>query len=172
NTLEDWIGGYIEDVRNEKLFPGRESALYKFSWHKDLDGNLLDTKTAAVEVLNILRPSIAIAIYFAFTGLALHQFPEEKEKLNGDNPYYLHMFIQEIRRYFPFFPFNGAITRKSFTWEGYQFEEGVLTIFDFYGTNHDPHVWENPDLFQPDRFKDWHTSPTNQVQYKLVAQGG
>lgn len=32
--LEDWVSALVEEVRNEKLFPGRDSALYKFSWHK------------------------------------------------------------------------------------------------------------------------------------------
>ncbi|MCC5890051.1 MAG: cytochrome P450 [Alkalibacterium sp.] len=169
---ESWCSDIIKQVREGDLHPKEETALYKVAWHRELDGNLLDLKTAAVELLNVLRPSVAIAIYFAFTALSLHQFPEVKEKLNGDNPYYLHMFIQEIRRYYPFFPFNGAITRKDFVWEGYEFEEDTLVILDFYGTNHDPRIWEKPEEFNPERFSDWHTSPTDQVQMKLVAQGG
>lgn len=169
---ESWCSDLIKQVREGALLPDEDTALYNVSWHRELDGNLLDLKTAAVELLNVLRPSVAIAIYFAFTALSLHQFPQEKEKLKGDNPYYLHMFIQEIRRYYPFFPFNGAITRKNFVWEGYEFEKDTLVILDFYGTNHDPRIWEKPEEFNPGRFSDWHTSPTDQVQMKLVAQGG
>lgn len=47
-----------------------------------------------------------------------------------------------------------------------------MVIFDFYGTCHDERLWENPETFNPNRFLDWTESPTNQVQYKLVAQGG
>lgn len=169
---EEWVKNLVEQVRKGELEAPEDSALHTFSWHKNLDGELLDTKTAAVEVLNILRPSVAISIYLCFTALALHQFPEIKEKLNGDNPYYLHMFIQEIRRYFPFFPFQAARVRKDFTWKDYSFKKGTLTLLDIYGTNHDPALWDNPEVFNPDRFKDWNVSPTNHVQYKLLAQGG
>lgn len=171
-NAEKWISGLVEQVRNGKIHPPEHSALYTFSWHKTLKDELLDTKTAAVEVLNILRPCVALSIYLSFTALSLHQFPEVKEKISRDNPGYIHKFVQEIRRYFPFFPFQVAKAQKDFTWEGYRFEEGTMTLLDIYGTNHDAKVWSNPELFDPDRFDEWEKSPTHQKQYKLIAQGG
>lgn len=169
---ESWCRDLIQQVRDNKLHPQEKTALYQVAWHEQLDGELLDLKTAAVELLNVLRPSVAIAIYFTFTALSLHQFPEVKDKLNGEDPYYLHMFIQEIRRYYPFFPFNGATTRKNFEWKGYSFDKDTLVILDFYGTNHDSRIWEDPEEFRPERFSDWHSSPTDEIQMKLLAQGG
>lgn len=172
HKLESWMKTLIQQVRDGELDVKANTALYQTAWHRELDGELLDLKTAAVEMLNFIRPHVALSVYFAFTALSLHQFPEEREKLNGSNPYHLHMFIQEIRRYYPFFPFNGAITRKDFVWEGYSFEADTMVVMDFYGTNHDNRIWDNPSVFNPSRFSDWHTSPTDQVQMKLLAQGG
>jgi fatty-acid peroxygenase len=45
-----------------------------------------------------------------------------------------------------------AVVKEDFNWEGFVFEEGNLTLLDLYGTNHDPNLWGNPDLFKPDRF--------------------
>jgi fatty-acid peroxygenase len=65
------------------------------------------------------------------------------------------MFVQEVRRFYRFFPFVAAVVKKDFPWKGFKFEEGTLTILDLYGTNHDPEVWENHDVFNPNRFAKW-----------------
>lgn len=164
---EKWVGGLIEEVRAGKLHPPEESTLYVFSHHQELGGEVLDTKTAAVEVVNILRPITAVSIYLAFTALALHQFPEQKPKLTSANGSYTTCFVQEVRRFYPFFPFTGAKVKKDFEWRGMHFKEGTLALLDLYGTNHDPHLWENPDLFQPERFEEWDKSP-----FDFIPQGG
>ncbi|QXE01238.1 cytochrome P450 [Terribacillus sp. DMT04] len=163
---DQWMAELVKQVRNGELHPIREGALYVFSWHRDIDGELLPEKVAAVEVLNIVRPIVAISIFIAFSALALHQFPQEKGRLQkGDGS--IHRFVQEVRRFYPFFPAAIAKVKKDFQWEGYQFQEGTLTLLDIYGNNHDPHLWEQPDLFQPDRFLDWDGSP-----FDFIPQGG
>lgn len=165
--VENWIGDLVEKVRNGEINPPESTALNRFAWHRDLEGNLLDTNTAAVEVINILRPIVAIAIFINFSALALHHFPEEREKLESHDEKYAQMFVQEVRRFYPFFPLVTALVKKDFTWNGYKFEEGTLTLLDLYGTNHDPEIWENPDLFSPDRFSKWEGSP-----FDFIPQGG
>lgn len=165
--VEKWIGGLIEEVRAGRLHPPEETTLYVFSHHQELAGSVLDTKTAAVEVLNILRPITAVSIYLAFTALALHQFPEQKPKLTSVDGSYTKYFVQEVRRFYPFFPFTGAKVKTDFEWRGMRFKEGTLTLLDLYGTNHDPMLWENPDLFQPERFENWEKSP-----FDFIPQGG
>lgn len=164
---EKWIKDLVAQVRQNEIVVDQNSALYQFSWHKDLENQLLDPDIVAVEVLNILRPTIAVTIYINFIALSLHQHPEEKEKLTTNDEKALDMFVQEVRRFYPFFPFNGARVKKDFIWNGYKFEQGTLTLLDFYGTNHDPHIWENPDLFKPERFANWEGNP-----FTLIPQGG
>ncbi|MDQ0163867.1 cytochrome P450 [Aeribacillus alveayuensis] len=167
NRVESWIEGLIEEVRNRNLNPPENTALHKFAWHRDLEGNLLNKKIAAVEVINILRPIVAIAIYINFIALAVHHYPEERKKLESRDEKYAEMFVQEVRRFYPFFPFVAALVKKDFTWKGYKFEEGTLTLLDLYGTNHDPELWENPEVFNPERFAKWEENP-----FSFIPQGG
>lgn len=167
NRVEQWMVELINRVRDGKVNPPENTALHKFAWHRDLEGNLLDTEIAAVEVINILRPIVAIAIFINFIALAVYHYTEERKKLENREEKYAQMFVQEVRRFYPFFPFVVALVKKDFIWKGYKFEEGTLTLLDLYGTNHDPNIWENPDLFNPDRFSKWAGSP-----FSFIPQGG
>lgn len=167
NHAEKWMQELIEKVRQGTVTPPGNTALYKFSWHRELDGNLLDLEVATVEVINILRPIVAIAIFINFITLALHHYPEERKMLLAGDEKYAEMFIQEVRRYYPFFPFVTALVKKDFTWNDYQFVKGTLTLLDLYGTNHDPKIWNNPDVFNPARFFNWKESP-----FGFIPQGG
>src|SRR5699024_939553 len=120
------------------------------------------------ELVNILRPTVAVSVYIAFCALALYDFTEEKKKLEAPvNEEYYQMFVQEVRRYYPFFPMAVARVRQDFLWKGHDFKEGTLVMLDLYGTNHHPHLWEKPNEFYPERFKDWDESPFN-----FIPQGG
>lgn len=164
---EEWIKEVIEDVRAGKLKAEEGSALYAMAFHSELDGSQLDTQMAAVELINVLRPIVAIATFITFTALALHEHPECKERLQSGNSHYLEMFVQEVRRYYPFGPFVGARVQKDFIWNQCEFEEGMLVLLDMYGTNHDSRLWENPNVFRPERFKEWKGS-----LFDFIPQGG
>lgn len=165
--VESWLEKLIDAIRSGDNVTAEDTPFYQIAMHRDLDGNLLDTHTAAVEVLNLLRPTVAISVYIALSGLALHDFPEKKDTLKtGDETYY-KMFVQEIRRYYPFFPVAPAIVKRNFLWNGHHFKEGKLVMLDLYGNNHHPSLWENPNAFVPERFQDWEKSP-----FDLIPQGG
>ncbi|SDN58091.1 fatty-acid peroxygenase [Psychrobacillus sp. OK028] len=165
--VEKWVEGLVDQVREGHLNPAEGTALHEISLHKDLEGEYLEGRVAAVEVINILRPIVAIAIYINFTALAIHHYPEQKEKLETADAKYFQMFVQEVRRFYPFFPMAAAKVRKDFSWEGYLFKEGTLTLLDLYGTNHDTELWDNPDIFNPYRFSGWDKSP-----FDFIPQGG
>ncbi|MCM3722846.1 cytochrome P450 [Solibacillus isronensis] len=167
NRVEKWMGNLIDQVREGKLNPEEGTALYTFSMHRDLEGNLFDQEVASVEVINILRPIVAIAVYITFSALAAHHYPEERKKLQSGNEKNTQMFVQEVRRFYPFFPFAAAEVKTDFTWKDYTFEKGTLTLLDLYGTNHDTNIWGNPEVFQPSRFENWDGSP-----FSFIPQGG
>lgn len=164
---EDWIEELVEKVREGKVNPPENKPLYTFSWHRDLDGNLLDKSIVAVEILNLLRPMVAITVYICFTAHAVYFNKEEADKLKNNDSERLHWFMQEVRRFYPFFPFTAARVKDNFSWRGYEFEEDTLTLLDLYGTNHHPEYWENPDRFEPERFAEWSGSP-----FDFIPQGG
>lgn len=165
--VEKWLEKLIVDIRSDQEITLKDTPLYKIAMHRDLNNQLLDKHTATVEVLNLLRPTVAISVYIALSALALHSFPEKKEKLKMSDATYQKMFVQEIRRYYPFFPVAPAIVKKDFLWDGHDFKEGTLVLLDLYGNNHHPSLWKNPNEFMPERFENWDKSP-----FDLIPQGG
>ncbi|MFB4261758.1 cytochrome P450 [Shouchella clausii] len=163
---ESWVKELVEDVRTGKRQAAEGKTLHTMSFHRELNGEWMDAQTAAVEIINILRPIVAISIYICFTALAVHQHPQEREKLGSDEEKLQH-FVQEVRRFYPFFPFVPARPIKDFTWNGYPFKKGTLVLLDLYGTNHHPQLWDNPEQFRPDRFATWNKSP-----FAFIPQGG
>ncbi len=167
NKAEEWIVGIIKDVRSYKLKVEEDSALYAMAFHKDLHGKELSDEMAAIELINVLRPIVAISTFITFTALALYKHPEYKEKLLKGGSDYLEMFIQEVRRYYPFTPFLGGIVKNNFNWNNYEFKEGMLVLLDVYGTNHDSRIWDKPYEFCPERFKEWEGN-----LFDFIPQGG
>jgi len=164
---EKWLKEIIKDVRTGKLKPEKGSALHAISYYKDPNGKQLDIQMAAVELINVLRPIVAIATYITFAATALHEHPECTDKLRLNTGNYIEWFVQEIRRYYPFTPFIGARVRKDFIWNQCHFSKGTLVLLDAYGTNHDSRIWHNPNDFQPERFKKWKGS-----LFDFIPQGG
>ena len=167
SSADDWMEGIVEEIRNEKITVESDRAAYRFSWHHDENGQLLSVETAAVELLNLIRPMTAVSVWVAMIGLAMHEFPEEREKLETADDMEKEWFIQEVRRYYPFFPFAAAKTDMAFEWKGYEFEKDTLTLLDLYGTNRHPGDWAEPGEFMPERFRGWQQTPFN-----FIPQGG
>ena len=167
SALERWIELVIEQFRAGVLEAMEGSAIYTIATHRDKDGQLLDTHTAAVELINILRPIVAVARFIVYGALALYDYPDCKKNFMEGNDRYVEIFVQEVRRYYPFAPFLGAMVRQDFEWKGFRFKKGTSVLIDLYGTNHDPALWEMPHEFRPERFEERESN-----LYDFVPQGG
>ncbi len=167
NRNEAWLRGIVKQIRAGTYQPPEDTAAFIVANHRDLDGNLLDAQVAAVELNNILRPTVAVSAYIVQCAHALHEHPATREKLANGSADDLWCFVQEVRRFYPFFPFAGAKVKESFEWQGYPFPTGRKVLLDLYGTNHDPRIWDRPDEFDPERFREWDGNP-----FTLIPQGG
>lgn len=152
--LERWAAGLIASIRRGQLEVQQGSALQVVAHHRNLDGTRLDQQVAAVELLNLIRPIVAISWYVTFAAHALYQQPEWRPRVvaaDGDRA--LEWFVQEVRRFYPFTPFVGARVRADFSCRGHRFPKGRLVLLDVYGNLHDPDLWEEPNSFLPERFE-------------------
>lgn len=164
---EKWVGKLLDGVRAGRQYARDDSPLFAVAWFRDLDDKLLTTSMAAVELLNLLRPIVAIARYVVFEAVALHEHPQWRTRLaRGDAPA-TEWFVQEVRRFYPFTPLLGARVRAAFEWGGCRFKKGQLVLLDVHGIDHDERQWAQPDEFQPERFRDWDGSP-----FSFIPQGG
>lgn len=167
DSQEKWLGDIIKKVRSGKLNPPAYTPAYIVAHHRDINGKKLDIHTAAVELNNSFRPLIATAYFVVFGAMALHEYPQEAEKIKNDQDNYTQMFTQEVRRYYPFAPAMAAKVKKKFIWHDYKFKKNMLVVLDIFGTNRHPEYWDEPDKFIPERFKNWKESP-----FAFVPQGG
>ncbi|MCI0754631.1 cytochrome P450 [Teichococcus vastitatis] len=156
----------VERLRAAELEAPPGSAALTIATHRDTDGATLPAGIAAVELLNILRPIVAVGRYITFAALALHRHPEWRERFAQGDEADLEPFVQEVRRLYPFFPMIGGRARQALRWGGHDFAPGDWVLLDLHGTNHDPRLWPEPDRFRPERFRGWQGNP-----YTLVPQG-
>lgn len=166
-SAEDWIRKVIEEVRSGKLKCEAGTALYEMAFYTEPNGSELDKQMAAEELINVLRPFVAIATFITFAALAIHQYPEAKEQLRPSSEQEIECFVQEVRRFYPFAPYLGAKVKSDFVWNGCQFKQDMLVLLDVYGTNHDERVWNQPNKFKPERFQNWSGD-----WFNFIPQGG
>ncbi|HEV7265269.1 MAG TPA: cytochrome P450 [Falsiroseomonas sp.] len=164
---ERWARDLLQEVRtrNDVAPPG--SPLDTIARHLELDGAPLDSRTAAVELLNLLRPTVAVALYITFAALALHEHPAERDALRGGDDAALEAFAQEVRRLSPFFPAVAGRVQEPFDWRGHRFARGAWVVLDIYGSNRDPRSWTDPEAFRPARFHGHTENP-----FAPIPQGG
>ncbi|MFI9027835.1 cytochrome P450 [Streptomyces sp. NPDC053560] len=169
---EERLARRIEDVRRggpghtEQGAPAG-AALAEVARHHEADGALLDPHTAAVEILNVIRPTVAVAWFLTFAAHALHRRPEQGAPLAKGDTGYARAFAHEVRRFYPFVPFLGGLAARDLEWRGEPVAAGTMVLLDVYGYLHDPELWPRPYTFDPTRFTDAEPGRDD-----LIPQGG
>lgn len=169
---EKWAQELLSEARNNPV-PGKENvALYAFAEATDVDGNRLPLNIAAVDFLNIIRPTVAITVWVDLMGDALFGPNNVYKELKQNFDHLQDSFIQEMRRYYPFFPMVPAISKRDIDVDGYLVPEGSWVVLDLYGTNHDSRSINNSDSFIIDRYVGRTKQISYDEEYEMIAQGG
>jgi fatty-acid peroxygenase len=164
---ESWLARLVEDVRAGRETVPQGSAVDVVAHHRDADRELLEPRVAAVELLNIIRPTVAVCWFVAFAGHALIRWPAQRKRLASGDPAFAEAFAHEVRRFYPFAPFVGGRAPREVEWDGQRIPTGAMVLLDLYGQNHDPELWGDPYAFRPERF-----IGRDIGAFELVPQGG
>lgn len=163
---EAWARQVIAEAR--RAAPQSEpTPVQQIATYRGPDGQLLDLRTAGVELLNLIRPTVAVGRFITFAALALHEYPEAAAWLRKDVEGRLRAFAQEVRRFYPFFPVIAGTVKTPFEWREHAFRAGDWVMLGLHATNHDARLWEAPRAFRPQRFLHADDMPP-----QLIPQGG
>lgn len=164
---ERWAEELITGVRDGTVRTRAGSALVTLAALSDADGRPLDPRVCAVELLNVLRPTVAVGRFLVYCAWALHQHPVWRARFASGDDSELDSFVQEVRRFFPFIPMVGGTATRDCSFGDKQLKRGAWVMLDLYATNHSEKSWARPDAFLPQRFRGRKVFPND-----LVPQGG
>ncbi|MFW6773867.1 cytochrome P450 [Nocardioides sp. CPCC 205120] len=128
----------------------------------------LDDRTAGVELLNVLRPTVAVAWPATWAALTLAVDRSARAALVGDAGARARVCVaHESRRVHPFVPALAGRIRSETEHDGVRLRPGDHLVLDVPGTDTDPAWWDRPEELDPSRFA--HAEPD---PYAYVPQGG
>jgi len=165
SSAQAWARSHIRRARHDRAAGRRDVVSAIAGWY-DADGTPITADVAATELLTVLRPTVAVAVYVTFVVIAMHRHAGYRERIAQD-PEVRHWFVQEVRRLYPFFPMTAAMASHDLDWAGQAVPQGMRVLLDLYGTCRDPRVWNDPDRFWPERFKGWGGDA-----WTMIPQGG
>jgi fatty-acid peroxygenase len=148
---EAWARDVVRTAAIEGTAPAG-SPLATIVHHRELDGEPLDDRTAAIELLNVLRPTVAVGRFIVFAAWALRRHPRWAARFAAGDDQHLEAFVQEVRRFSPFFPVVGGRAADDLQWRGHPIGAGEWVMLDLFATNRHPALWEDPERFDPGRF--------------------
>lgn len=154
-SSERWALSVVRRLRAEGV---PEASRLHALLHADLEDEV-----AAIELLNLVRPTVAVSRFIAFAALALHRHSAWVERVRDDDDA-LRAFTQEVRRTTPFFPVIGGRAAVHSQWREVSVRPGDWVVLDLFATNRHPAEWKNAWRFDPSRFE-------QEPQEHVVAQG-
>ena len=154
-SSERWALSVVRRLRSVGV---PESSPLRVLLHADLEDEV-----AAVELLNLVRPTVAVSRFIAFAGLALHRHSSWVERVRDDDEA-LRAFTQEVRRTTPFFPVIGGRAAVHAQWRELSVRPGDWVVLDLFATNRHPAEWHDAARFDPSRFE-------RESSAHVVAQG-
>ncbi|NGN91355.1 cytochrome P450 [Nocardioides sp. KC13] len=164
-----WARGLIREARSAASTapsPPPSTPVETIASWRDPHGDLLPVPVAAIELLNVLRPAVAVAYLGTFAVQSLDDEPRLRPGL-AEEASKRHAFTQEVRRLFPFVPALAGVARQDADWDGQMVSPGQRVVLDVPGTNLDPGTWSAPYTFSAERFVGRDVDA-----FELVPQGG
>ncbi|GAB6983581.1 cytochrome P450 [Nocardioides pyridinolyticus] len=145
--MNGWARRLVEETRSGAHVPPAGSAL------RVLADSDLAAAVAGVELLNVLRPTVAVAWPGTFLARELAAHPQWRPLLHDDPAgERRRAFGHETRRTCPFVPALAGRVTSPAEIGGTRVEPGDLLVLDVPGTDRDPAWWSEPESFLPERF--------------------
>ncbi|MCX7521457.1 cytochrome P450 [Microbacterium sp. STN6] len=149
---EAWARSLIREARRSR--DTRQTPLARLAHHRNRSGQLLSVDTAATELVNLLRPVVAVGRFIVYAALSLHRRARWRHAFEEGDEGDLMGFVDEVRRFYPFFPIIAGRAQNDLHWRGLALPKHSLVVLDLYATDHDPAVWPQPMRFRPQRFRE------------------
>ena len=146
---ESWARSLVSSVRDGVVACAPDSPLAAVARWTDRAGAPLPLEVAGVELLNLLRPFVAVALFVEMGLLAVAREPLAQQAADGGA---FADLANEVRRRSPFFPVIGGRATAETELLGVRVESGQMVLLDLHGTNHHPRWWPEPYRFDPGRF--------------------
>jgi fatty-acid peroxygenase len=159
-----WAARVVREARQGQRHPAPGTMLDVLAHG---DGSSLPIDVAGVELLNVVRPTVAVAWLGTFAAVELACHPEYGPVLAECEAREARWhFADEVRRLTPFVPALVGRVRRETSWQGHLVKPGDRLVLDVPGTNRH-RSWGDPEQFRPERFQD----PARDA-FELVPQGG
>lgn len=166
--LDRWAADLVRRVRAGEVAVAEDTALHAVALG---GGSDLPASVAGVELLNVLRPTVASAWPASLAVLEVARHPGALDAFAGpatsEQDERRWGAVHEARRLTPFVPALAGRLRADVEHDGVRARAGDRIVLDVPGTMLDPAWWTDPGAFAPERY---HGAPPD--PFAFVPQGG